>query len=178
MFDPLPRNQQQVIQKWIKKWEKRWSVPGLSARLVIAYSDRLQSSWGRSSPRSFRISLHPDLRRLSARLPAVLCHEVAHIAAFVLYGDRIRPHGIEWRRLVQLAGYMPRASLRVPRPKRGPVRTRPSQILYEHRCPVCQFRRLGKRPCPSWRCADCVAAGLDGRFVIKAVSPRYPKEAM
>ena len=41
---------------------------------------------------------------------------------------------------------------------------RPSRFL--HRCPVCDFSRVAARPVRSWRCADCVAAGLGGNLVI------------
>lgn len=43
-------------------------------------------------------------------LQDTVAHEVAHHAARVLHGPRIRPHGIEWKRLARLLGATPRAS--------------------------------------------------------------------
>jgi len=37
----------------------------------------------------------------------VLCHEAAHVAAYHLHGQTIRPHGREWKALIQMAGYPP-----------------------------------------------------------------------
>ncbi len=39
----------------------------------------------------------------------VLCHEAAHVAAYHLHGRTIRPHGREWKALIQMAGYPPSA---------------------------------------------------------------------
>jgi len=44
----------------------------------------------------------------SAFLDEVPAHEVAHVAAYVLFGPRIRPHGPEWQALMRAFGVAPR----------------------------------------------------------------------
>ena len=96
----------------------------------------------------------------------VLCHELAHVAAYELHGRRHRPHGPEWAALMQAAGFEPRARARLTHdvsallvaPRRG------SQ--YEHRCPVCRAVRFARRPVRQWRCVACITAGLDGHLLI------------
>ena len=40
------------------------------------------------------------------------------------------------------------------------------EIGVDHWCPVCQSSRKARRPVKAWRCAACVAAGLDGTLEI------------
>ena len=154
-----------IIIRLIRKWEKTWGLLGLSDRVTVIFSERLRKSWGRSIPRLYRISLHLSLRRTSSKLPLVLCHEVAHIAAYHLYGDRILPHGREWRHLVMQVGFIPQTKLHTPTMAISGNKYLETK-LYEHTCPVCQFRRIAKRPCYSWLCGDCASAGLEGKMII------------
>jgi len=150
------------------RWAKRWRTPGLSRRLVVEYSPRLRQSLARSLPSRRLIRLNPVLRlpENEALLPEVLCHEAAHVAVFELHGPRCRPHGPEWSRLVKMAGFTPTLHLAIDAESRGAVAPSTSASRYEHRCPVCQMVRYARRPVPGWRCADCVAAGLDGHLLI------------
>jgi SprT protein len=64
----------------------------------------------------------------------VLCHEAAHVAAFHLHGQTIRPHGREWKTLIQIAGYPPSARYKGPFLSRVPPRARrkrPANSLLE-----------------------------------------------
>ncbi len=99
----------------------------------------------------------------------VLCHEAAHIAAYHLYGRNARPHGAEWAALVRAAGFSPASSFHSSQPteREAALRRRPrhpSTRLVAHVCPVCQTERLARRVVRGWRCAECVAAGLDGHL--------------
>jgi predicted SprT family Zn-dependent metalloprotease len=154
-----------IIFRLIRKWEKTWGLLGLSDTVTVNFNNRLRRSWGRSIPRLYRISLHFALLRDTSKLPLVLCHEVAHIAAYHHYGDRILPHGREWRHLVIQAGFIPQTKLHIPTKAVSGNKSLTAK-LYEHTCPVCQFRRIAKRPCYSWRCRDCASAGLEGKMVI------------
>lgn len=150
------------------RWAKRWRTPGLARRLVVEYSPRLRQSLARSLPSRCLVRLNPVLQRPqnAALLPEVLCHEAAHIAVFELHGPRCRPHGPEWSRLVTMAGFTPTLRLVIDAEPQGEVSPSSPASSYEHRCPVCQMVRFARRPVPGWRCADCVAAGLDGRLLI------------
>jgi hypothetical protein len=57
-----------------------------------------------------------------------------------------------------------------------PARPKAKPPLYDHWCPVCQSSRTGRRPVKAWRCAACVAAGLDGKLEITRRA-RGPKGA-
>jgi hypothetical protein len=53
-----------------------------------------------------------------------------------------------------------------PQHKQQPKPKTPPSIAYDHWCPVCQSSRQARRPVKAWRCAACVAAGLDGKLEI------------
>jgi predicted SprT family Zn-dependent metalloprotease len=154
--------------KLLARWANTWGLPGLCDALDISFSMRLRRSLGRSTPARGRITLHHALRDApSALVTEVLCHEAAHVAAFHLYGRRVRPHGEEWRRLVVAAGYTPRTCAEYPpatlSSRASPTRPR---FLYDHRCPVCHTTRSARRPVSRWRCSECVAIGLPGDMLI------------
>jgi predicted SprT family Zn-dependent metalloprotease len=44
-------------------------------------------------------------------LREVLCHELAHFAVWYVHGRSARRHGLEWRELMELAGYTPRLAI-------------------------------------------------------------------
>jgi SprT protein len=90
---------------------------------------------------------------------------MAHLAARELYGRSVRPHGAEWKALMANAGFEPRTHL--PHPNGATKRRkRRAPYVYVHRCPVCQFSRTARRLMSRWRCAECVASGLEGLLTI------------
>src|SRR5258706_13291452 len=109
---------------WLSRWAAAWGVPELPARVRIVFSQRLQSSLGRCAPRAGLIRLNPGLLEGAPEaLREVVCHEAAHVAAWLLYWRRARAHGREWEQLMQLAGYEPRgrwADGAGPEPGRSP----------------------------------------------------------
>ena len=96
----------------------------------------------------------------------VLCHELAHVAAYELHGRRCRPHGPEWAALMRAAGFEPCARARLTHDVSALVVAPRRGSQYEHRCPVCQAVRFARRPVRQWRCVACLTAGLDGRLLI------------
>jgi len=149
----------------IHLWGCRWGIPGFEASLSIRVSGRLTRSLGRCNPArgtiTLRAGLSPD------QLPYVLCHEAAHIAAVLLFGPAIKPHGPEWASLVSAAGFIP--SVRYPgAPPPAPVAkpAPPGRFRYAHQCLTCQTTRWARRPMRHWRCAECLAAGLAGEMLL------------
>ncbi|MEP6494797.1 MAG: SprT-like domain-containing protein [bacterium] len=155
-----------VIDGLIRDWATTWGLSGLEGGISLSFSSRLRRSLGRCVPSQGRIVVSASL--LSGPLGPladVLCHETAHVAAFLLTGSVERPHGLVWRQLVLAAGFEPR----VRHPAAGFRRSltwRSGRLPYEHRCPVCQSVRFARRPVPRWRCAECTAAGLLGELVV------------
>lgn len=163
----LPRRSQRLLQQW----SHRWGVPGLEFAVAVTVSGRLRRSLGRCHPNRGTIDLRPDVLSAPRKtFDAVLCHEAAHIAGFLLHGRTVRPHGPEWAALVTAAGFDP--VVRMGPPSIKPHRPRPPGYRFEHRCPVCQTTRLARRRMRGWRCAECVEAGLDGAMEIHPIEPK------
>jgi predicted SprT family Zn-dependent metalloprotease len=151
------------LARILRRLAKTWAAPGLT-RVPTSVNPGLKRTLGRVQLRPLAIQLSPTAPAFPQTIE-VITHEAAH-AALALAGkaNATRPHGPEWRRLMALAGF---PNARATRPRacmpRPPKQT---NSRYQHRCPVCQTTRTAKRRVPEWRCAACVAAGLDGRLVI------------
>ncbi|MBW2273116.1 MAG: SprT-like domain-containing protein [Deltaproteobacteria bacterium] len=67
-------------------WSTCWGLPDLGARVRIEVSGRLTRSLGRCEPAKGEIRIARWLREEAPELlPEVLCHELAHVAAYELY---------------------------------------------------------------------------------------------
>lgn len=154
----------------LANWCLLWDVPDLDSRLQIVWSSRFRRSLGRFSAGSSQVRLAAFLLEGHEILvKEVLCHEAAHAAVFELHGRTRAPHGPEWRRLMEVAGYEPRA--RFPE-HLLPSSTRRLRGLWEHRCPVCHAYRIARTPAGRWRCRACNEAGLPGALTVRALAPR------
>ena len=167
------------LRALISGWGATWGLPDLERIVSVTFSSRLTTSLGRCRPSTGRVSLRADLQHTEdTRLAEVLCHEVAHVAAFHLFGREAAPHGPEWRHLVFSAGFQPRAKTTEFTPDLGSGARRNTTdhpLRYEHRCPVCQSVRYARRSVGRWRCAECLVAGLGGELVItKHPHPESP----
>jgi predicted SprT family Zn-dependent metalloprotease len=166
-----PLNDQ--LQDAIVGWQSMWHTPGLADLTRITFSSRLDRSLGRCVPATGRVTLTTRLRRGSRkRLLETLCHEVAHVAAYLLHGGTARPHGPEWAALVRDAGFDPGTHARSRRhasKQAEPPTSKPSRYAVVHTCPVCQSRRFARRTIPAWRCRTCVDAGLSGDLLATRV---------
>jgi predicted SprT family Zn-dependent metalloprotease len=164
---PLARN----LDHRIGELARLWSMPDLAASVSVRFSSRLTRSLGRADAATGRIALAALLAEDPALLDAALCHELAHLAAFRLVGTSEPPHGPTWQRLVRQAGHIPTLRLPISQGDAG-SRLATEAARFVHSCPVCQFTRIAARRMASWRCADCAAAGLDGRLEITPVERR------
>jgi predicted SprT family Zn-dependent metalloprotease len=164
------------LQASVRRWGLQWAVPDLANVVTIEFSTRMRRSLGRCHPASGRIRLASFLlQEPPSVLKEVLCHEVAHVAVYQLFGASAKPHGVAWTELVRRAGFEPRTRARAMIGKVAKTAPPPSAPIpdvitrYEHRCPVCHTVRSSRRPVPRWRCAECVDAGLAGTMVISRV---------
>ena len=74
------------------RWTRIWGVPELERRSSIEWSRRMTRSLGVCYPRRDTVRLAAYLQKAERPfVEEVLCHEMAHLAARELYGDRIRP---------------------------------------------------------------------------------------
>lgn len=155
------------LKQLVSCWSELWGVPNLTTAVNISFSNRLRSTLARCRPAEARIVLRADLADADQRYFAeVLCHELAHVATYMLHGAEAQPHGEHWRELVRAAGFEPQIRTRGNRLTQKPANRRLSTGLFEHRCPICQTVRIARRPISTWRCADCLDAGLEGALVI------------
>ena len=147
-----------LIQRELASLSKSW---GVELRDVdVRFSKRLRVSMGRAALRTQRVSLSTAIRS-AGQLRDVLRHELAHIAVVRLGVRGEGHHGQTWQRLLRTIGTKPTTRVAVP----GFVR-RTQARRFRHECAVCDFVRYAKRAVTTWRCADCVAAGLDGSLTI------------
>lgn len=145
-----------------------WGLPAKVDGISVRFSARMSRSVGRADHAHGRITLADWLRDEPVSLEVALCHELAHLVAFRLVGGSERKHGPTWQRLMLEAGHEP--VIRLPAVTAPNRKTRSVAVRrYAHSCPICEFVRTAARPIRGWRCADCVAAGLDGHLEIKAV---------
>ena len=157
-------------------WEQVWGLPGLLDSVTVEFSTRMRVSLGLCRPVEGRIRLAAGLRNGNVHLlEEVLCHELAHVAVHRLFGRRAKPHGREWKSLLVAAGYEPRVRVMGDDP-RLPATFHKPRPRWEHRCPVCQARRVAGRPVRQWRCAACRNAGLPGTLVMTKLPP--PEEGV
>lgn len=121
----------EALQSEIDAWCAVWGLPELAQRVRIDVSARFTSSLGRAYYRTCSIRLHAQLLEPARAqlLREVLAHEAAHLAADMLHGSRIRPHGREWRETFRAIGFTPRvtvplAETGIVMPERAPRRRR------------------------------------------------------
>ncbi|MFN3231257.1 MAG: SprT-like domain-containing protein [Alphaproteobacteria bacterium] len=166
----------QIIEneRWrrlLGRWFDLWGCAGLDQRVTIAVNNRFQTTLGRYEHRDRRISIAAFLLEgPPALLEEILCHEAAHAAVAHLHPRRVKPHGAEWRALMRAAGYKARATMRVD--DAGITLPRRRKAAWRHSCPVCKASRNAGRPVRQWRCARCLAKGLNGELLISRLESR------
>ena len=144
----------------LSKWAKSWRTPSLPQRVKISFSLRLRKSLGRVRPQSGIITLNAKLASAPRAITLeILCHEAAHVAAFLLHGSDAKPHGPEWRTLVRAAGYQPSTSLKCPWLTQ-PTAPRATSHRYRYCCPVCQTDFFVRRRNSHLHCSICLCAGV------------------
>jgi predicted SprT family Zn-dependent metalloprotease len=157
------------LERTLRHWAKLWGVPDLSDRITFHHNARLRTTIARWLIESSCLEVSTRFFELRCDHREILCHELAHAAASRIHGRGVRPHGREWRELMRKAGYEPRAHRASELKTHASPSDIPSRLIYEHRCAVCHAVRYGKKPVKSWRCVECVGAGLAGHLTIKVV---------
>ncbi|MCA9756406.1 MAG: SprT-like domain-containing protein [Candidatus Eisenbacteria bacterium] len=104
------------IHRHLESLEQLWGTPGLAEEVKVRPSTRMYRSLGNYSPKRDEIRIAAHLLETGGRefFLEVLGHEAAHAAIRRLYGNRVQPHGREWKALMRKAGLPPRATLDVP----------------------------------------------------------------
>ena len=101
---PVPDDVPELLEGWCESW----SAADLAPEITVELSSRMTRSLGRCYPDRKLIRIARFVLDDSEDLfHEVLCHEAAHLAAYHLHGKSIRPHGYEWKSLMQQAGYPP-----------------------------------------------------------------------
>lgn len=157
-----------AITRQIEALSIRWGCPALGSGLRVEFCGRLRTAVARCNPRLGLIRLSTALLAPGNRplLSEALMHEAAHLAVYLLHGPNAKPHGNEWRVLMQAVGLKPRLRLRLPNPATQDARPQVPRPQYEYRCPVCQSTYRSRRRDSRIRCRPCVEAGLSGLMTI------------
>ena len=88
----------------IAQLSRAWNVPRHALDVELAVNPRLTRAIARFRRDKHIIELGPGFFRLRSRRAAVLCHELAHAAVDYVHGPKAKPHGPEWRHLVEMIG--------------------------------------------------------------------------
>ncbi len=161
------------VEQVLRRLGALWGLRSLGGIDVVPNA-RLTRTLGRLVARPWRIELGPRGLGRDETLREVVTHEAAHAAARD-GAEHQAPHGPEWRALMARAGYPKARGARwrchreatgTPQREHTPKPRAAPPTLYDHWCAVCQSSRVGRRPVKAWRCAACVAAGLDGALEI------------
>jgi predicted SprT family Zn-dependent metalloprotease len=156
-----------VWRPLVVRWGETWNFPHLLDRIQIGVSSRMRVSLGRCLASQGEIKIAKFLLTgPPGLLEEVLCHEVAHAAAVMKFGSRIRPHGVEWRGLMRDAGFEPRTRIPDTELPHDTLAWTRRRVFWRHRCPICQASRIAGCPVRRWRCTKCLAAGFGGQLDI------------
>lgn len=157
-----------AIDRHLARLSIRWGCPALGSGVRVEFSGRLRTAVALCNPKRGVIRLSTALLAPGNRplLSEALTHEAAHVAVHLLHGPNTKPHGNEWRQLIQAVGFQPRLRLRLPDPATQNARPRVPRLQYEYRCPVCQSTYRCRRRDSRIRCRPCVEAGLGGLMTI------------
>ncbi len=138
-------------------WGAMWEIPQLADRVRIRWSSRMRTSPGRCRPTTGEITLN---QRLLLQHPEqvipTLCHEAAHVAAYLRCGPAARGHGPEWQFLMELAGFPPRGRCPIDPGAAAPPRGPRTPVRFIHRCLGCGFAARAQREEPSMDCPTCL----------------------
>ena len=152
----------------MRRFLRIWGAHDLASSIIITYSPQLKTSLGLTSVTKKEIKLNPLLGGSNIALfDEVLCHELAHIAVYELYGPDAQPHGREWSELMRKAGYEPNIRMQM-----GAQFEKADSKSFEHVCPVCQSVRFARRRMSNWRCKSCIDAGLGGKLMVREITPQ------
>ena len=160
----------QLLRDSVVQWAQLWGVPGLGSAVALRISSRFQRSLGSYRASRAEITLAAWLVDGPTKLlEEVLCHEAAHAAVHLVHGDRVRPHGQEWRDFMARAEVP--ARVRIPASELPDSRrTALAKVrVWEHRCPVCQATRFARTRVTRWRCSRCRDEGRSGELSIERV---------
>jgi SprT protein len=114
------------------------------------------------------IKLNPILLRRPQLLSETVGHELAHLIVYARHGPKCKPHGPEWRKLMQSAGLPIRTCVQMT----GAIVDKGTKLSclarrHTYRCPVCQARWVTRRTMKSWPCPFCLEAGLSGELLVE-----------
>lgn len=153
---------------FIEGWGEMWGLAGLSGRSDVKVDGRLRTSLGKCSPEKGSIRINPVLLLPGneALYEEILCHEAAHLAARLIWGRKVKPHGPEWKGLMRKAGYAPRARIAAGEIKGLVPPARRKGYVYVHACRDCRAVYRALRTDRRWRCPKCVTSGRSGRLKV------------
>lgn len=148
-----------ITPEFLQGWCDLWCADDLAPEISVELSSRMTRSLGRCYPdrKLIRIARFV-LEDSDALFREVLCHEAAHLAAYHLHGRSIRPHGHEWKALMQMAGYPPAVRFKESRLTKVPP------VARRQRAPVFEPGLV-----------DSILGGLQSTLLKKARSPAFKR---
>jgi len=159
-----------AVEALLERWSELWGVPQLTRFVRVELSQRLKRAAGRCFPDRGAITLNERfLQEHPEELGVTLCHEAAHVAAWLLHGRSIQPHGPEWQRLMTLAGFPADRTCAIVAPE--PSRESSRRPVFVHRCPECGYTHRDHSQKIRWACPLCARRGRRVPLEVTGVVP-------
>jgi len=135
-----------------------WGIPDFDRKVDIDWSWSMRTRAGVADLIAHQVRLNGRLlSRHPEQVDDTLVHELAHVAAVLIHGLEIAPHGHEWRALMRIAGFTPDRTHDLDVSDLQQSRRR---YLYLHRCARCGAFRLSRRVVRQWECRTCLPGEL------------------
>jgi predicted SprT family Zn-dependent metalloprotease len=156
-----------TIANCAESWFAVWDLANLATDVRVRFSKRMIRAVGRCYPARRLVTLAAAVPEMeNDQILNVLCHEFAHIAAYMRFGRAIRPHGIEWQTLMRAAGFRPSVRFSDPAGLALMQARAAPRTQYLHICPLCGAQRITARRMLRWRCGACYEIGREGKLQI------------
>jgi predicted SprT family Zn-dependent metalloprotease len=158
--------EEDIMTAWCAEALHKLGLAALAAKVRVRWNPRLRSTAGRAWPRQSLIELNPLLQNLGPHeTDRTLRHELAHLVALErARGNRIDPHGHEWRlACIELGIPGESARHRLPLPRNQIARP------FAYQCPHCRrlihrVRKIRRASACAPCCKDFAGGAYDERF--------------
>ncbi|MFP4105324.1 MAG: SprT-like domain-containing protein [Phycisphaerae bacterium] len=163
-----------VLCRLVDRIGEAWGIDRFSTRVRAEYNYRLRTTLGRAFLKEDRVELNPRLLTENPdQFVPTLAHELAHLVVHHRHGPVAKPHGTQFRYLMQQLGLSSKATHKVPV---GHLKQKRRRYLYLHRCETCGVSFIARSIRRNVYCRQC-GPGMRWR-VLRAPATRQGAMAL